>query len=102
MRLLTCLSLSALLSACASATPPPEVPTVPLPPVAPSPAAPPLPPRASAPKSEPARPQGVPGTSIRFTGGAGSSLKDAIVIEGAQGEVDGVRSEYQYLDMLLG
>ncbi|MFT3772924.1 MAG: hypothetical protein QM820_46660 [Minicystis sp.] len=100
------LALAASLSACAEAPPPP--PTIPVSPAMPppSPEAAPGPP---APKPPPppkpaasARPTAVPGTSIRFTGGDGSSLEEAIVIEGAKGEIDGVRSEYQYLEMLLG
>jgi hypothetical protein len=34
---------------------------------------------------------------IRFTGGDGSSIDRAIVIEGAYGEMDGVQSEYDWL-----
>jgi hypothetical protein len=100
------LTLSLALAACAaSEPPPPTVPVAPAPPAppvadAPPPAAPKPPP---APKqAKPSRPTEVPGTSIRFTGGDGSSLESAIVIEGAKGEMDGVRSEYQYLEMLLG
>jgi hypothetical protein len=94
-----------VLSGC-PAPPEPAVPTVPLPPAVPGQEAQPLPrPPAAppAPKANAGRaPTGVPGTSIRFTGGDGSSIAKAIVIEGAKGEMDGVASEYQYLDALLG
>jgi hypothetical protein len=46
-------------------------------------------------------PQRIPGTSIRFTGGDGTSMKSAIVILGAKGEQDGTGAEYKYLDLLL-
>ena len=42
------------------------------------------------------------GTSICFAGGQGTSTKDAIVIQGAHGETDGVAAEYKYLDDLYG
>jgi hypothetical protein len=48
------------------------------------------------------RPTSVPGTSIRFEGGDGSSIAQAIVIRGAKGESDGVAAEYKYLEMLYG
>lgn len=106
LRALAAAALAASLAACAE--PPPPV--VPIAPVAPAPEliapaspapAPPKPPAPPAPTG-PARPTGVPGTSIRFTGGDGSTMEQAIIIEGAQGEIDGVRSEYQYLELLLG
>jgi hypothetical protein len=50
----------------------------------------------------PARPTGIPGTAIRFEGGAGTSMADAIVIRGAHGEGDGVAAEYKYLEMVYG
>jgi hypothetical protein len=105
MRLLAYLAPALLLTGCPSAAPPPEAPTVPLPPAAPSPepsASAPAPKPAPPPAPKPARPTALPGTTIRFTGGDGSSIKDAIVIEGAKGEIDGVPSEYQYLEMLIG
>ena len=49
-----------------------------------------------------ARPRGIAGTAIRFEGGPGASVNDAIVILGAQGEEDGTAAEYKYLDMLYG
>jgi hypothetical protein len=97
----------AFLAGC-PAPPEPAAPTVALPPPPPAaanaPVPAPPPPAAPQPKPDagPPRPAGVPGTAIRFTGGDGSSKASAIVIEGAQGERDGVHSEYQYLDMLLG
>jgi len=48
------------------------------------------------------RPTSIPGTSIRFEGGDGSNIKQAIVIKGAKGESDGVAAEYKYLEMLYG
>jgi len=50
----------------------------------------------------PPRPTALPGTSIRFEGGAGTSVKDAIVIKGAHGEMDGVAAEYKYLELIYG
>ncbi|APR76125.1 Hypothetical protein A7982_01472 [Minicystis rosea] len=102
--LLTAFALALTLPACAETPPPPAtVPVAPAPPGPSAEAAPPSAPRPAPPKSTAAaRPTGVPGTSIHFTGGDGSSMEQAIVIEGAQGEVDGVRSEYQYLEMVLG
>jgi hypothetical protein len=44
----------------------------------------------------------LPGTSIRFIGGDGSSKERAVKIMGAKGESDGVAAEYQYLDLTLG
>ncbi len=44
----------------------------------------------------------LPGTSIRFIGGDGSSKERATKIMGAKGESDGVAAEYQYLDLALG
>lgn len=43
--------------------------------------------------------RGIPGGSrhIRFLGGDGSSLEQAILIAGARGEYDGVQSEYDWL-----
>jgi hypothetical protein len=46
-------------------------------------------------------PKGIPGTSIRFVGGDGTSMHAAIVIKGAKGEQDGTAAEYKYLDLLL-
>jgi hypothetical protein len=46
-------------------------------------------------------PKGIPGTTIRFGGGDGSSMKAAIVILGAKGERDGTAAEYKYLDLLM-
>ncbi len=57
-------------------------------------------PRPAKPSSN--RPTALTGSSIRFEGGDGSSQASAIVIVGAEGESDGVDSEYQYLDMLYG
>lgn len=48
------------------------------------------------------RPTSLPGTSIRFEGGDGSNIQQAIVIRGAKGEGDGVAAEYKYLEMLYG
>ena len=42
------------------------------------------------------------GTSICFGGGEGTSMQDAIVIQGAHGESDGVAAEYTYLEGLYG
>ena len=42
------------------------------------------------------------GTAIKFTGGDGSSMEKAIVIEGALNESEGVGAEYDYLDLLFG
>jgi hypothetical protein len=47
-------------------------------------------------------PAAIPGTAIRFTGGDGSSLERAIVIEGASNEEEGVDSEYWYVAQVLG
>lgn len=47
-------------------------------------------------------PTGLPGTAIKFTGGDGSSMEKAIVIEGALNESEGVGAEYDYLDLLFG
>jgi hypothetical protein len=46
-------------------------------------------------------PKGIPGTSIRFLGGDGTSMHAAVVIKGAKGEQDGTAAEYKYLDLLL-
>lgn len=46
-------------------------------------------------------PKRIPGTSIRFEGGDGSSMHAAVVIKGAKGEQDGTAAEYKYLDLLL-
>ena len=46
-------------------------------------------------------PKSIPGTTIRFLGGDGSSMHAAIVIKGAKGEQDGTAAEYKYLDLLL-
>ena len=46
-------------------------------------------------------PKSIPGTTIRFVGGDGSSMHAAIVIKGAKGEQDGTAAEYKYLDLLL-
>lgn len=37
------------------------------------------------------------GAQITYSGGAGTSAADAVVIEGAKGETDGVASEYAWL-----
>lgn len=50
----------------------------------------------------PSRPTTLPGTTIRFEGGAGTSVDDAIVIRGAHGEEDGTGAEYKYLEMVYG
>jgi hypothetical protein len=47
-------------------------------------------------------PTGLAGTAIKFTGGDGSSMEKAIVIEGALNESEGVGTEYDYLDLLFG
>ncbi len=44
----------------------------------------------------------LPGTSIRYEGGDGSSSDHPIKILGATGESDGVRAEYQYLELVYG
>ncbi len=77
------------------------------PPAAAAAPAPAPPPAREAPPSAPAasegpRFNGVPGTSIRFTGGDGSSVEHAIAIEGAKGETDGVQAEYWYADQVFG
>ena len=102
LRALVAAVLAASLSACAE-PPPPVVPIAPVAPATPAlePVAPSTP-TLPQPPTGPARPTGIPGTSIRFTGGDRSTVDQAIVIEGAQGEIDGVRSEYQYLELLLG
>jgi hypothetical protein len=46
-------------------------------------------------------PKSIPGTTIRFKGGDGSTMHAAIVIMGAKGEQDGTAAEYKYLDLLL-
>jgi hypothetical protein len=95
-----------LLTACGAAPlkPPPAVEIAPAPPpaddVAAAPLAGPITPRAAKPSSK--RPTALPGSPIRFEGGDGSSKEAAIVILGAQGESNGVDSEYQYLDLLHG
>lgn len=43
-----------------------------------------------------------PQGKIHFTGGDGSSTKNAVVIEGASGESDGVASEYACLAAVYG
>jgi hypothetical protein len=48
------------------------------------------------------RPTELSGTAIRFVGGDGSSTDEAILIRGAQGEMDGTGSEYRYLAMVYG
>ncbi|MGH7286121.1 MAG: hypothetical protein ACRELY_31765 [Polyangiaceae bacterium] len=48
------------------------------------------------------RPHMIPGTSIEFQGGDGSSQKQAVLIHGAHGENDGVAAEYKYLEMVYG
>jgi hypothetical protein len=47
-------------------------------------------------------PTEIAGTAIKFTGGDGSSMEKAIVIEGALNESEGVGAEYDYLDLLFG
>jgi len=54
------------------------------------------------PEAQPRRPTKIEGTRIRFEGGDGSSIDQAIVIKGASGERDGVAAEYEYLEMLYG
>jgi hypothetical protein len=46
-------------------------------------------------------PKQIPGTSIRFEGGDGSSMHAAIIIKGAKGEQDGTDAEYKYLIMFM-
>lgn len=50
----------------------------------------------------PGAPSAIPNTAIRFLGGDGSSVAQAIVIHGATGEADGVAAEYWYVTALLG
>ena len=52
--------------------------------------------------SSPDRPRALPGSSIRFDGGDGTSAEQAIVIAGAHGESDGTESEYRYLQLAFG
>jgi len=61
-----------------------------------------LPPQPTAPPKTAACTRKLEGTSICFAGGQGTSTKDAIVIQGAHGEADGVAAEYKYLDDLYG
>ncbi len=96
-----------LLAACATAPikPPATLEIAPAaPPAADAPPAPTADPvqRAAAAKPSSTRPTTLPGTTIRFEGGDGSSQASAILILGAKGERDGVDSEYQYLDLLYG
>jgi hypothetical protein len=56
---------------------------------------------SSAPSAPSNGPKGIPGTTIRFAGGDGSSMKAAILILGAKGERDGTAAEYKYLDLLM-
>src|SRR6185503_8442521 len=94
----------------AAATPPPQQPAIEIAPPPPGSAEPATPPTAKGeapPKTEPAgkpgsRPTALPGTSIRFEGGDGSSQEKAIVILGAKGESDGVAAEYKYLELVYG
>ena len=44
----------------------------------------------------------LPGSSIRFEGGDGTSKERAIKIVGAHSEGDGVPAEYEYLNVLYG
>lgn len=39
---------------------------------------------------------------IQFKGGSGSSEQEAVIIRGAESELEGVDAEYDYLDNLLG
>ncbi|HEY8019812.1 MAG TPA: hypothetical protein VIH93_01850 [Thermoanaerobaculia bacterium] len=78
------------LFACGGAAPPPSAPTVP------------ITASASAPSLSHPGPKELPGTSIHFAGGDGSSLEKAILIHGAHGETDGAASEYQYIALLYG
>jgi hypothetical protein len=48
------------------------------------------------------RPTELQGTNIKFTGGDGLSIEDAIVIEGAANESEGVGAEYAYLSLVFG
>ncbi len=57
---------------------------------------------AAPPSASGERPTAIPGSSIRFTGGDGSSRASAIVIEGAKGETDGTEAEYWYLEKVWG
>jgi len=57
---------------------------------------------ATPPPSAVHRPASIPGTNITFAGGDGTDAKNAIVIHGAKGEMDGVAAEYKYLEMLHG
>lgn len=58
--------------------------------------------RPASDSSVPSRPTAIPGTSITFPGGDGSSIDRAVVIHGAKGETDGVAAEYWYVGALLG
>jgi hypothetical protein len=106
--------LSALLLAlvaCGGATPAAQPPlasssvtitVAPTPPDATPAPAPPPPVASAAPIAVPKRPTSLPGTSIRFTGGDGTSIVTAIKIKGAKGEMDGTASEYSYLALVYG
>jgi len=78
------------------------------PPPPPTPGATGTPPPASAPAPRavggpaPTLPTRIPDTPIRFSGGDASSLGQAVVIQGARGETDGVAAEYWYVAALLG
>jgi hypothetical protein len=108
-RRLATFASSVLLFACGAAPPqtaPPEV-TVPPPPAASAVASGP----PSAPRPPDARPAdpgpgpkvtALPGSTIRFEGGDGSSKERAIRVMGAKGESDGVAAEYQYLELAYG
>jgi hypothetical protein len=95
-----------LLAACASAPlkPPATIEIAPASAPAAEAAPAPLPTAAQHPAAKPAsnRPTTLPGTTIRFEGGDGSTKESAIIVLGAKGEQDGVDSEYQYLDLLYG
>jgi hypothetical protein len=111
---LVALALSASSLACGGAAPQgpePAVPTssaaAPSPPPpptsAPEPTAAPPPPGTSA-DAGAATPPGRPTSAgrIRFVGGDGTSEAQAVVIDGARGEQDGVASEYAWLDQVYG
>lgn len=111
------LSVSWTLLGCGAAAPQGPEPALPtsgapsaaLPPVPPPTSAPPstnaaMPPPTAATDTRSPAPTGLPtqAGSIRFRGGDGSSEAQAIVIEGARGEQDGVASEYAWLDQVYG
>lgn len=102
MRGLAVLLLCAACGGGAAQTQPPVTIVQPAATAPPAPVAGSLQPPASAAASTGTRPTSIPGTSIRFEGGDGSSVAQAIVIRGAKGESDGVAAEYKYLEMVYG